>query len=359
MVKDGDEVVIGSLRLQAKHTPGHTPEHLAWLLFDDKRSKNVPELLFSGDLLFVGSVGRPDLLGAHTEALLSRQLYSSLFDVLGSLPAHVEVLPAHGAGSPCGKEIGTNLSTTLGYEQACNPWLQKRPYEEWHESLMRDVPGIPQYFPVMKRLNVTGTKEANQDRREVDEKEAMKLAATHAAVDLRPYEVFSQGHIKGSINIPLLPSFPLWAGTILSEKMPIVLVGDSIQSCTKAAELLQLVGLDRVAAVCDASRWSGKEALEMSTITLVEPNVVVQNANDYYVVDVRSPTEWNSGHLPQAHHIELPSLPKAAKSIPKGKTIALVCRSGSRASIAASYLRKEGFKDVCNIRGGMEKVTVT
>jgi hydroxyacylglutathione hydrolase len=356
VVKDNDEVVLGSIRLQAKHTPGHTPEHMAWLLFDDNRSKTVPELLFSGDLLFVGSVGRPDLLGAHTEALLSRQLYSSIFDVLGSLPTHVEVLPAHGAGSPCGKEIGMSLSTTLGYEQACNPWLKKVPYEEWHEGLMRDVPGVPQYFPVMKRLNVTGIKHGSPERREVNKKEAMKLASKILVVDLRPYEVFSHGHIKGSINIPLLPAFPLWAGTILPNDKPMVLVGDSIQSCLKATELLQLIGMDLVEAFCDAGLWKEQSALEMSSMPLVSPDVVVRDSDDYYVVDVRSPTEWNSGHLPNAHHIELSGLPKMAKSIPKGKTIALICRSGSRASIAASFLRKEGFDRVCNIRGGMMKV---
>ena len=358
IVHDGDEVVLGAVRLQAKHTPGHTPEHIVWILYDDKRSAEVPEILFTGDLLFVGSIGRPDLLGNEKEVLLSRQLYCSLFDLTGSLPPHVEMFPAHGSGSPCGKNIGQQASSTLGYEKACNPWLKMEPYETWHTKLMQGVPAIPQYFPLMKRLNVIGPPAYTPRHpiHQVDLHDALELAETHIIIDIRPYEVFSEAHIKGSINIPLMPSFPLWAGSVLSHDRRIILVADTSQACMKAIELLQLIGMDQATAFCDATLWGYPQRPlepELEEIRLMEPADALKKNEHIAVIDVRSPSEWNEKHLPNAIHMELAALPYAHKTLPKNKMLALICRSGSRASIAASYLRKQGFPHVCIVREGM------
>ncbi len=351
-VADGDEVVIDSLRLRALHTPGHTPEHLVWVAYDDKRTKQMPQLLFSGDLLFVGSVGRPDLLGKELEVELSRQLYASLFEVLSALPDHLEVYPAHGAGSPCGKEIGTSAHTTLGYEQRCNKWLQAKPFDQWHKELMQDAPAIPKYYTRMKRLNITGSHASLQTLQELSLPETMALAASHLIVDLRNYDLFAHGHIPGSLNIPYLPGLPLWAGSILPHDKPIICVADSLQMCLKTSELLQLVGITQVSAWCDATLWNPHVHL-LEKFKLIEPEDLLKRKDDYFVLDVRSHHEWNAEHLPHAHHIELADVPAALKTLPRDQTIAVICRSGNRASIAASLLAQEGFKKTCNVRGGM------
>ena len=254
-----------------------------------------------------------------------------------------------------------NNSSTLGYEKACNPWLKMDPFESWHENLMKDAPAIPQYFPLMKQMNVKGPKHHNPDvpLYQVDLHDASELAKSHIIIDVRPYEIFSEAHIKGSINIPLMPAFPLWAGTIIPHDKPLILVGDSMQACIKAIELLQLVGIDRVEAFCDANLWGFPHRElepELTTMPLIEPAAVAKKSDDLVVVDVRSPSEWRGGHIPHAHHMELSALPYGYLSLPKDKNIALICRSGSRASLAASYLRKMGFQRVCNVHGGMVRM---
>src|SRR5262245_34987712 len=214
-VKTGDTIRLGSVRLQALHTPGHTPEHLIWIVYDETRSQEAPCLAFTGDLLFVGSVGRPDLLGQDEILALSHQLYHSLFVDLAALPDYVEIYPAHGAGSLCGKALSARPTSTLGYERLFNTSLKKLPVEQWVQNLLCDMPAAPAHFARLKQINGQGAE--------------MSISAHDLLyLDVRPPEVFAQGHIRGSINIPLMAAFCNWVGTLVPGQTPLVIVANDV-----------------------------------------------------------------------------------------------------------------------------------
>jgi len=355
IVSDGDQLQLGHVRLEAKHTPGHTPEHLMWLFFDENRSQTVPVGAFTGDLLFVGSVGRPDLLGPEAEQELVQQLYRTLFGTLHTLPEFLEIYPAHGAGSACGKQIGARETSTLGYERRCNPWLMPKDFKSWVEQLFKDFPAIPSYFSRMKRLNISGIEKHSSSSEippSVTKKDVESLKKTCWIVDIRSPENFASGHLENSINIPLTPNFPAWAGAILPGDQELLIVSDRPSSAISAVQALQLIGSEfLVRGIVDISLWKGEENL----LSKLPRKQIYQLQNDYqntFILDVRMPLEWNAGHIPGAHHIELNAIPRSLEKLPKNIPIAVVCHSGNRSSMTASLLLKENFQ-AFDIRGGM------
>lgn len=246
LVKDKQELVFGEIKLQAWHTPGHTPEHVMWLLLD---KDNVPRKAFTGDFLLFGSLGRPDLLGEKTLSLLSNQLYNSVFNTLAKLPDAVEIYPAHGAGSLCGKGISPQASSTLGEQRKNNPFLILKPKEEWIRSVLSNMPPAPRYFSIVKQMNLSGVtlieelpplKEFSPlDILAQDPKEVFFL-------DVRNKEDFSSNHLAGSINIPFSPLFLSWAAQMVSYEKSILMISPDEETLGELIKNLRTIGLDNL-----------------------------------------------------------------------------------------------------------------
>ncbi len=358
VVQDGSSLTVGNLRLEALHTPGHTPEHVVWVCYDLTRGSDTPWFAFTGDLLFVDSVGRPDLLGQEALSTLSKQLYQSLFQRLAVLPDFVEILPAHGAGSLCGKSLSGRESSTLGYERLLNPYLKKEPEEVWIQEIQKDLPIVPPYFRRLKVKNVEGPALLSTLKTFKEENETNCTWKDLFLLDVRHPESFASMHLDGSLNIPLSPSFCHWAGWMLPENMPLGLVVQNNHMVADAIDQLRLMGFDQDIHIIPldeipSEKLTGKTAsfamLEAEELGKHQPPF-----ESFYVLDVRTLSEWQSGHIPGAHHLELNQLEKAYQGLPKDRMIVSVCRSGIRASLAASLLKKQGFPHVMNMRGGME-----
>ena len=362
VVSDGDEVRLGSLRIRAIHTPGHTPEHVSWALFDETRSKDHPWLLFSGDFLFVGDVGRPDLLGEAERAKLAHQLYESVFNKLAPLPDYTEVFPAHGAGSLCGKAIGSRRSSSLGFERRFNPSMQPMPEPQWTETLLRGMPPAPPYFKRMKQVNAKGATllaEALPGQKRITARELRERMAREDLVvlDTRPKESFAATHVPGSISIPLAPNLPSWAGWVLPYDKPIVLVSTNSSEANEAVTHLLRIGFDRVEGWLedgiDGWQAQGFALGNIPTMSVHELSDRMKQPNPPFVLDVRTDGEWNGGHIDGARHVQLGLLPGRLNDVPSDRPVAVVCGSGYRSSIASSLLKRAGRENITNVMGGM------
>lgn len=363
IVKDGDEFTMGKLRIRAIHTPGHTPEHMIWALFDESRSKEAPWMLFTGDFLFVGDVGRPDLLGEKARKRLAQQLFHSVFETLPGLPDYTEIFPGHGAGSLCGKAIGARGSSTLGYERRFNVSLAPADESAWIDRLLDGMPVAPPYFGRMKKVNATGPTLIGLDRpgqkrfsaREVKE----RFCENCLIVDVRTKEAFAGGHIPGAINIPLGAVLPTWAGWVLPYDHPTLIVLDDPSNMDAVVTHLIRVGFDDIRGYLEdgIGAWenAGYEIARLETISVQELASRLREANSGtpFVLDVRTEREWKSGHVPGAHHIHGGLLRDRVQEVPRDRPVTVICGSGYRASIAASFLKREGYTEVSNVLGGM------
>ncbi|MCB1112313.1 MAG: MBL fold metallo-hydrolase [Chlamydiia bacterium] len=358
VVKDGDQIQVGSLRFEAVYSPGHTPEHVMWALYDEQRSKETPWMLFTGDLLFVGAIGRPDLLGAEAQKALSHQLYDTVFNRMPVFPDFTEVYPAHGQGSLCGKAIGSRDSTTVGYERQFNTSLIKEEEGVWTKKLLDDMPEAPPYFLRMKKMNVQGAPLLGKEfpgNRGINAKELKQMMDDGAQVlDTRSKESFAATHIPGSINIPLAATLSLWAGWVLDYHKPIVLVLDKKEELKEVVTHLVRIGLDQCIGYLDGgiTAWEDSDQ-ETDRVETLTPKQLHGKLSEYVVLDVRSPGEWSQGHIAGAIHIPLGVIEENIDQIPKNKPIAIMCGSGYRASVAASFLKRNGIDTVTNILGGM------
>jgi hydroxyacylglutathione hydrolase len=357
LIQDHDVIRIGSIRLVARHTPGHTPEHLMWVVYDERRHPKIPTALLTGDLILVGSVGRPDLLGEPAKQRLAHQLYQSLFEQLPQLPDYVELFPAHGAGSLCGKNIQARASSTLGYERLTNPTLTATNEKTWIQNLLQDQAPIPDYFQRMKQMNRQGPPLLS----ELQPPAHLSLAELAALnpqdvliCDVRMPEEFAAKHLPGSVNIPLrLPSFVNWAAQVIPAGVPLYVILKDQGTLKAVLNAFYLVGLDHA---------HGYAILEDSfqgtyqTFPILAPQSVAQSLKEGCILDVRSEAERKShGYVEHSLAIELGVLQKHLDELPRDTCIATLCRSGFRASIAASLLRRAGFKQVVNIEGGIEE----
>ena len=336
--KDGHIVELGNVRLQALHTPGHTPEHVIWLCYDEARSKEIPCLVFTGDLLFVGGIGRPDLLGKDAEKTLALSLYNSLFNVMGNLPDFLEIFPAHGAGSLCGKGLSARPSSTLGYERMFNPSMIKEPADIWTQKLLKDISAAPLNFSRLKKMNVHPIQKLEK--------------SAHFMIDVRNPQNFAKGHLKGAVNIPFGNPFCNWAGSIVPDGASITIIGEDGDQLAEVKTNLGLIGFDTIEKMMV---WSEREE-EIDTLSLISVEAVAEQIKEgipLYILDVRMPAEWKSGHIKEAHLLELSTLADKLNQIPRTMPILTICGSGYRSSLAASYLKKHGYKDVSSIWGGM------
>lgn len=342
---------FGSLRIDVIHTPGHTKEHVSYLVFDEERSIEHPLFLFTGDTIFSGSVGRPDLLKTESIQEMSEELYKTLFNRLVFLPDDLEIFPAHGAGSLCGKKIHFAAETSLGFERDCNPYFKCSSFEEWMKLLLHDLPKAPAYFEKVKKMNLEGPTLLSTLETKRMTFESEKDLSLFFTIDVRHPDLFANGHYPKSLNLILNHSFSRLAGRFLPSDKPICIVGGIETPLDKVVQTLRLMGFDQL-IVTTIFNASHSFAVPMKTISTTELAQQGQK-NALFLIDVRTIEEWEDGHLPFAHLIEIDSILEQMHTIPLDKPIAVICRSGMRASTAASLLIKYGFENVSNVKQGM------
>lgn len=362
-VKDQDVITIGNVWMKVLYTPGHTPEHVSYMLTDGA-NPDKPIGIFTGDFVFVGDVGRPDLLekavGVKDSAAEgAKQMFSSL-QQFKQLEDYLQIWPGHGAGSACGKALGAVPTSTVGYEKMFNPAFQPEEEKEFIDFLLDGQPEPPAYFAQMKEINKNGasllSEVPNPITMSLGEEEVHKLInnKNNMVVDTRSSAVFSSGHIPGTINIPFFDSFTEWMGWLTDYNSDVYLIIDeSLQD--RAVNMLHGIGVDNIKGVFPTEMVQKMESLrEYPTITPKETKEL-KAKNEVVILDVRFESEWKEDHIPEAEHIMLGDLNEKAESVlPSDKAVAVHCASGKRSAIAASILLNKGF-DVKNVDGGFMK----
>ncbi|MCB2205739.1 MBL fold metallo-hydrolase [bacterium] len=353
----GDHFMVGNLRIDVLHTPGHTPEHLSFLLTDTPASEQ-PVMVFTGDFVFVGDVGRPDLLEKAagikgSREIGARQMFASL-DTFRQLPDHVQVWPGHGAGSACGKALGAVPSSTVGYEKVVNWALRIREEETFVRELLDGQPEPPKYFAMMKQLNKVGPSVLggipHPARLTLSQfEEELRRGVT--LVDTRDKLAFAGGHIPDSLNIQDNNAFSTWAGWMLEYGSPFMLVASDtrIEELTRA---LIRIGLDDIAGYVSDMDRIGDAGHNMRVVDQITVEELRANRSAYHVLDIRGETEFLTGHIPGAENIHAGALTAQLDDIPKDRPVVVHCVSGDRSSIATSLLLSKGVRNVRNLTCG-------
>lgn len=364
LLLDGDSFMVGNIKVDALHTPGHTPEHLSFMITDTPATSQ-PVGVFTGDFIFVGDVGRPDLLekAAGIEGTMvagARTLFQSL-QRFKQLPDYLQLWPGHGAGSACGKSLGAMPSTTLGYERVVNWGLAGDDESQFVTAVLADQPEPPRYFAQMKRINREGPAFL-QDRPRPVHLPASRfrelLAAGATVLDIRDAASYALGHIPGTINIPLGRSFTTWAGWLVSYDRPFYLIAadDTGHSLDEALRDLALIGLDDVGGYFGSDVFALWELMGNRSSNI--PQMYVRDlaarfpTPDTQLIDVRGRAEWDDGHIGGARHIPLGYLVDGVRALPRETPIVVQCQSGARSAIAASVLEAQGFTSIRNLAGG-------
>ncbi len=356
-VRDGDVLELGELKICVLFTPGHTPEHVTYAVADTARA-DVPVVAFTGGDLLVGSVGRPDLLGKELGEKLAPLLFESLHEKILKLEDYVEVLPTHGAGSLCGKNIGGKRTSTIGYERRFNPALQIADKGEFVRFVLADNPGIPAYYRRMRPANQQGVGPwVALPPRPLPADDVRHLAGHGAIVlDARDAAAFGGGHVPGAINIGLSPVLPTWAGWLLSDDVPLILVLDQPEQWGPATASLARIGYERIAGYLQGgmASWHSR-ALPLEHVPQWTVHELRERLGDGQrrVLDVRSAAEWEAGHIAGAVHAPLGDLPAQLETLARDQPWAVICGSGYRSSIGTSLLQRAGFGDIVNVLGGM------
>lgn len=362
-LKDGDVIKVGNLKIEVIHTPGHTPESISFLLTDTPAS-DEPVMLFTGDFVFVGDVGRPDLLEKAagmkgTQDIGAKQMYQSI-KKFESLPDFIQVWPGHGAGSACGKALGAVPSTTVGYEKIRN-WAFQYENDEpgFANYLLEGQPEPPKYFAMMKKLNKVDrsllTEVPKLKKFEYTELVAA-LAKGTKLIDARDKTEFSKGFIPGSINIQGNNSFATWAGWFLTYEEPFILLAEEAQLDDLTRKLMR-IGLDHIQGyVPSINTWEehGGTLETVNQISLEEFKTLQQDKN-VQIVDLRGVSEYNAGHIKGADNVFVGTLVNNMDQISKDKKVVIHCQGGDRAAIAYSLLARNGYKNVLNYSPGMNE----
>ena len=365
VLRDGSHIDVGLIRMRVAHTPGHTPEHLTFFVSDLERGE-APVGALTGDFVFVGDVGRPDLLELAvgvkgTMESSARELFLSLAK-LRAEPDHLQIWPGHGAGSACGRSLGSMPQSTLGYEKLFNWAFGDMSEKEFVARVLEDQPVPPRYFAVMKRVNRLGAERAQSPEPTylglAELESALRDGAT--VIDTRAAAKFAAGHVPGTLNIPLGKSFLNWSGALVPEDRDFYIMteADSDDAVKLVLGDLCKVGLTRVRGVFQVDvlhEWKSRRG-ELEQVAQLDPSGLDKLAgkNGLQVVDVRSPEEWSKGHLPGAIHIPLALLPDRIGELDASAPIVLHCRGGGRSSIATSFLQSQGVATVSNLAGGFD-----
>ncbi|MCF8306626.1 MAG: MBL fold metallo-hydrolase [Ignavibacteriales bacterium] len=359
-LRDGSIIKLGNLSLEVIHTPGHTPEHISFLL-TDKPAGDVPVMVFTGDFVFVGDVGRPDLLEEAagfkgTKVDGAKQMFASL-KKFRNLPDFVQVWPGHGAGSACGKALGAVPSSTVGYEKFVNWALKMNDEAEFVEKLLEGQPEPPRYFAMMKKLNKTGPEvlggEPHPAKLTLGQfKSALESGIT--LVDTRDKISFAGGHIPGAINIRDDSSFSTWAGWMLNYDAPFLLVASDERIAEITRGLIR-IGLDKIHGyISDLNIWTN-QGFELETLNQISVCDLEEKleTGEFEIIDVRGKSEYEKERISGAVNIPAGYIARSLDIIPKDKNVVLHCAAGDRSSIAASILLKMGYSNVYNLTGGI------
>jgi len=356
LVQEGDAFHVGMVKFDVLHTPGHTPESISFLLTDKGAGADAPMGIFTGDFVFVGSIGRPDLLETAAGVVGSaetgaRQLYHSMRR-FRELPDHLQVWPAHGAGSACGKGLGAVPSSTVGYEKLFNPALQFDDEQEFVDYILTDQPETPYYFAVMKRVNKEGP-ELIKNLAPVTVQNPSQLSAIadkHLVIDTTAAGEFAAGHVPRTINVPT-SDLVRWGGFFVDYDEPLYLIGDS-GSLDDLLRSLRSIGINNVAGYFDAAavKAAGLRTESYPSVPPLELRGRIEEG-DVTLLDVRSATEYHAGHIAGAEHRFLGSLLRNMDGISKQKPVVTQCLMGGRSAIAASLLQRAGFNVIDMQRG--------
>ena len=353
VVRDGDVIELGRLRFDVVHTPGHTPEHLMFVITDTPAS-SAPLGAFTGDFLFVGDVGRPDLLEtaagqAGTMESSAKRLFASL-QQLSKYSDHLMVWPAHGSGSACGKSMSGVPMSSLGYERISNWALREKDEQTFLASVLADQPDPPMYFGEMKRVNKSGTPAwSAAPLPEAAEAEVNDIASRRGlTIEVRPDA--SRGTLPGAITVPMGRSFSSWAGSVVAPDEPFHVIAPTISQAENAARALALIGRT------GAQGWIPPHALaawqrDGGVLDAIES--VQDLPEGETVLDVRTSAEWRAGHLDRATHVPLARLPERLEGLDRSAPVLVYCQAGVRSLVAASALRRLGFAKVTSLEGGI------
>jgi len=360
-VADGDEIRLGKLVLRFLETPGHTPEGISVLVIDTDSSPE-PRMVLTGDTLFIGDVGRPDLAGSTgwSAEEMAGMLYESLHGKLLGLPDAVEVYPAHGAGSLCGRNISKETSSTIGEQRRVNYALQPMTKQSFVRIMTTDLPELPQYFTKDAALNRDGAPPLHGRPLPpalTPEDVRQRSAAGATVLDVRGAAAFGAGHVPGSLNVGLGGQFASWAGTLIPMESPIVVVTEDEAGVREAATRLARVGLENVAGFLGGglASWA-REGQPVATLPQIAVDdlrrLLSEGAEGLAVLDVRSSGEFAGSHVPGAVPLPLARLEAGASSLDPTRRWAVICAGGYRSSAAASLLQRRGFSDLVNVVGG-------
>ena len=355
-VKENEEIKVGSVTLRFIETPGHTPEGICVLV----TAPGEPQKLLTGDTLFIGDVGRPDLAGGkgYTPQMMAEMMYDSLHGKLLKLPDDVEVYPAHGAGSMCGRNMSKETSSTIGEQRKFNYALKPMSKEEFVTMMTADLPEAPSYFPKDAEINRSGARGLSelQPPQPLTPQQVAELR-DNVLLDVRSAADFGAGHVPGSMNIGLGGQFAMWAGSLIPLNASIVIIADTGAQVDESVVRLARVGIENVKGYLEGGVTSWRDAgLPLNTlpqVSVAELNAALET-HDMQIVDVRRPAEYVSGHVPRAQNAPLASLDKSIGplKLEKEKLTAIICAGGYRSSAAASLLQQQGFSNLINVTGG-------
>ena len=359
-VKEGVEIKIGQVILRVMETPGHTPEGISILVIDTESSPE-PQKVLTGDTLFIGDVGRPDLVGSKGDSAeqMAGMLYDSLHEKLLKLADSVEVYPAHGAGSLCGRNMSKETSSTIGEQKRFNYALKEMTKDDFIKLMTTDMPPAPQYFSMDAQLNRKGAPALNdlptppalaaEEVNEQTQRETLVL-------DVREGAAFGAGHVPGSINLGLKGQFASWAGSLISPEHKVIIVAEGEEGVSEAVMRMARVGLENVVGYLEGgiAAWAqaGLELATLPQIPIDELRSRIDEQSDLQIVDVRRPTEYVTGHIPGAVNAELTHLEEKAAELDPSRQTVVACAGGYRSSAAASILERRGFRNLLNVVGG-------
>jgi hydroxyacylglutathione hydrolase len=358
-VSEGDVLNIQDLEINILETPGHTPEHISYVVTDKSRGRE-PVCVFCGDTLFVGDAGRPDMFPERAKELASK-LYSSLHEKLLKLPDFCEIYPAHGAGSLCGRAMGAKRASTIGYEKKFNAPLLIADADLFIKSLTTNMPPVPDHFSRCSAINGKGPVPVSQlsKLKAMPPLEFKKETERDDSVilDIRSYDAFGGQHVPGSYNIDFGGNFAIFAAWVIPDDKNIFLIAESERQALEASVWLRRVGLDNITGFLEGGMfaWSrdGLPSEHVSQLSVHELNDMIAADKGILIVDVRAPGEFEKSHILEALNIPAPELRTRYRELDESKPVALICSTGHRSSLGASILKKHGFKYIYNVAGGM------
>jgi hydroxyacylglutathione hydrolase len=367
LLRDGDSFMVGNIRIDVLHTPGHTPEHISFVV-TDTAGADRPMGVFTGDFVFVGDVGRPDLLerAAKYEGTMeqgARVLFQSLRKFESSLPDWVQLWPGHGAGSACGKALGAVPQTTLGYEKLFNWGLATTDEAEFVKAVLAGQPEPPMYFAEMKRINKEGPRVLSGFRRpqRLPENRLEELVGDGALiVDTRSAGAFADAHIPGTLNVPLGRSFTTWAGSVIPYDREFFLISEDTEGhgIDEVVRDLAMIGLDQLRGCFSAGviqGWIDEDRAGQGVAEVAPEHLQsLLAADEVAVIDVRNSSEWEAGHIRGSINLPLGRLAEMLERVPKDRPVVVHCQSGARSAVAIGLLQANGFEDVSALKGDFE-----